>query len=260
MHMPQDSQPRKPPRFVPTLTERINVGEASSPASASVSVEKTGPANPSVAAAAISGAPREASPSLSARATQTVPSQRASLQEPDSNFAARMAALRDKQSTALNTSNWLIPSARRTARPSAPEHSPQMAGAHGGSRIRDTAQVAAGAVHAAGNEPMENSGDSQALAEAAAGAQAPRSEVLGEYTAPLMSAQQASELEEMLAHRVLQRVDIALEQQLHKAIAAVVQAHSASLLPKLRDEVENVVRRAVNEAVSVELASQSKQV
>lgn len=219
--MPPDSPPRKPPRFVPTLTERINVGAASSP--------------------------------------PFTPSDRASLQEPDGHFAARMAALRDKQSSALNTSDWLVFSERRTARSSVPEHSPKMVAAHGGSNTRENVQISAGAAHAAGDELMEKSGDSPARGEASAVTQAPDGEVLGEHSAPPMSAQQASEFEEMLAHRVLQRVDIALEQQLQKAIAAVVQAHFASLLPKLRDEVGNVVRRAVNEAVSVELASQSQQ-
>ncbi len=42
------------------------------------------------------------------------------------------------------------------------------------------------------------------------------------------------------------------------AIASVVQAHSASLLSHLRDEVEGAVRRAVIEAVSTELAARSK--
>lgn len=73
-----------------------------------------------------------------------------------------------------------------------------------------------------------------------------------------MSAEQATEFEEMLVHRVLQRVDVALDHRLRRAIATVVEEHSLSLLPKLRDEVEGVVRRAVNEAVADELASQSK--
>lgn len=60
--------------------------------------------------------------------------------------------------------------------------------------------------------------------------------------------------EEYVVHRVMQRVDVGLEQQLRDAIATVVQEQTRSLLPRLREEVESVVRHVVYEAVADELA------
>ncbi|MDP1142499.1 hypothetical protein, partial [Klebsiella pneumoniae] len=56
-------------------------------------------------------------------------------------------------------------------------------------------------------------------------------------------------------HRVMQRVDGILEQRLRDAIATVVQEQTRSVLPRLREEIESVVRHAVYEAVADELAS-----
>ncbi|EER60007.1 conserved hypothetical protein [Acidovorax delafieldii 2AN] len=57
-----------------------------------------------------------------------------------------------------------------------------------------------------------------------------------------------------MVHRVMQRVDVVLDQRLREAIALVVQEQTRSLLPRLREEVESVVRHAVYEAVADELA------
>lgn len=64
--------------------------------------------------------------------------------------------------------------------------------------------------------------------------------------------------EEYLVHRLMQRVDLILEQRLKEAIAQVVQEQTRSLLPRLREEVESVVRQSVYEAVESELAQQTK--
>lgn len=61
--------------------------------------------------------------------------------------------------------------------------------------------------------------------------------------------------EEMMVHRVMQRVDGVLEKRLREAIALVVQEQTRSILPRLREEVESVVRQSVYEAVADELAS-----
>ena len=61
--------------------------------------------------------------------------------------------------------------------------------------------------------------------------------------------------EEHLVHRVMQRVDVVLDQRLREAIATVVQEQTRSVLPRLREEIESVVRHAVYEAVADELAS-----
>ena len=64
-------------------------------------------------------------------------------------------------------------------------------------------------------------------------------------------------MEEYMVHRVMQRVDVVLDQRLREAIALVVQEQTRSLLPRLREEVESVVRHAVYEAVADELAGGS---
>ena len=64
--------------------------------------------------------------------------------------------------------------------------------------------------------------------------------------------------EEYVVHRVMQRVDVILEQRLREAIALVIQEQTRSIVPRLREEVESVVRQSVYEAVADELASTSK--
>ena len=64
-------------------------------------------------------------------------------------------------------------------------------------------------------------------------------------------------MEEYMVHRVMQRVDVVLDQRLRDAIATVVQEQTRSVLPRLREEIESVVRHAVYEAVADELASGS---
>jgi hypothetical protein len=60
--------------------------------------------------------------------------------------------------------------------------------------------------------------------------------------------------EEYIVHRVMQRVDVVLEKRLREAIAVVVLEQTRSVLPRLREEIESVVRHAVCEAVAEELA------
>ncbi|ART51759.1 hypothetical protein CBP34_08965 [Acidovorax carolinensis] len=62
-------------------------------------------------------------------------------------------------------------------------------------------------------------------------------------------------MEEYMVHRVMQRVDVLLDQRLREAIALVIQEQTRSVLPRLREEIESVVRHAVYEAVADELAS-----
>lgn len=61
-------------------------------------------------------------------------------------------------------------------------------------------------------------------------------------------------MEEYMVHRVMQRVDVVLDQRLREAIALVIQEQTRSVLPRLREEIESVVRHAVYEAVADELA------
>lgn len=63
--------------------------------------------------------------------------------------------------------------------------------------------------------------------------------------------------EEYVIHRVMQRVDVMLEKRLREAIATVIQEQTRSIVPRLREEVESVVRQSVYEAVADELAGSS---
>ncbi|ABM33723.1 hypothetical protein QRO08_13935 [Paracidovorax citrulli] len=76
-----------------------------------------------------------------------------------------------------------------------------------------------------------------------------------EPSVPPLTAADFSGIEEMVIHRIIQRVDVVLDQRLREAIATVVQEQTRSMVPRLREEVESVVRHAVYEAVADELAS-----
>ncbi len=64
----------------------------------------------------------------------------------------------------------------------------------------------------------------------------------------------ADAFEEYVVHRIMQRLDLVLEQRLGEAIARVTQEQTRTLVPRLREEVESVLRHAVNDAVAQELA------
>ncbi|WHZ11869.1 MAG: hypothetical protein OJF60_002308 [Burkholderiaceae bacterium] len=54
--------------------------------------------------------------------------------------------------------------------------------------------------------------------------------------------------------QVMERVDALIEQRLIDAVSALVQEHFKALEPRLREEIETVVRQAVSDAVVEELA------
>lgn len=60
-------------------------------------------------------------------------------------------------------------------------------------------------------------------------------------------------LQEELVHRVMQRIDLALERKLREAIAATVLEQTRSIAPLLREEIEAVVRETVTRAFADEL-------
>jgi hypothetical protein len=61
-------------------------------------------------------------------------------------------------------------------------------------------------------------------------------------------------LEEQLLHRVLQRVDFSLEERLSDTVAAAVQQQLDAMVPRLRGEIEAVLRALVIEAMAAELS------
>ena len=74
--------------------------------------------------------------------------------------------------------------------------------------------------------------------------------------APAMqiSEEDAFRLEEQLLHRVLQRVDLSLEERLTDTVSAAVQRQLDAMLPRLRSEIEGVLRAIVVEALAQELS------
>ena len=69
-----------------------------------------------------------------------------------------------------------------------------------------------------------------------------------------LSEEQALRLEEQLLHRVLQRIDLSLEERVSDAVSAAVQLHLDAMIPGLRKEIEGVLRALVSEALALELS------
>lgn len=97
-------------------------------------------------------------------------------------------------------------------------------------------------------------------AEAATPASTPPPPVVDPAEAvALPPAEQRSEaeivrLEEQLLHRVLQRVDLSLEERLSDTVSAAVQQQLDAMVPRLREEIEAVLRALVIEAMAAELS------
>ena len=73
--------------------------------------------------------------------------------------------------------------------------------------------------------------------------------------APLANAQAlglTAEMQQEIVMRVMQRLDVLLEQQLPKVVSRIVAEHMQSLGPRLWDEVAQVVERSVEQAVAQE--------
>lgn len=67
----------------------------------------------------------------------------------------------------------------------------------------------------------------------------------------------AAVLEDQIIHRVMQRVDLVLEQRLSAAMTQVTLSVTQALTPRMREEIESVVRTSVSEAIAHELPAQS---
>ncbi|MGJ7496220.1 hypothetical protein ACSFA8_14175 [Variovorax sp. RT4R15] len=69
-----------------------------------------------------------------------------------------------------------------------------------------------------------------------------------------LSDAEAFRFEEGLVHRVLQRVDLSLEARMTDTVSAAVQQQLDSMLPRLRAEIETILRELVVEALAHELS------
>ena len=186
--------PKTPPRFVPTLTEVVQVPDA------------------------------------------------ASLAPGATNPAARTTVLSPSQSAAL--AKTAPPSVRPAAMPQA---------------SAPAAAVRPVAPPLVAPPPVVSSQASRAVASPAqqrpSTFAAATSVGMPAVSAPVAARALPEGMEEYIVHRVMQRVDVVLDQRLREAIATVVQEQTRSVLPRLREEIESVVRHAVYEAVADELAS-----
>lgn len=62
----------------------------------------------------------------------------------------------------------------------------------------------------------------------------------------------ADDVAEQIAHRVLQRVDAVLAERLSEALRQVVEQHTRTLLPAVREEIVMAVHATVAEALADE--------
>jgi hypothetical protein len=54
--------------------------------------------------------------------------------------------------------------------------------------------------------------------------------------------------QELLVQRAMQRIDLVLEQRLHEAVEQLMLEYTNALMPRLREEIERVVRESVTQA------------
>lgn len=195
---PPPSPPRTPPRFVPTLTEVVQVG---------------------------GGAPAPQVPAAPARTTVMPAGGLPPFHSPAPVAATRAAAQPAGMAPPTVANKASLGGAAAMPRPAAPLPGPEQ------SRTQPVGRSIASPAGAAGAGISPDATPS----------------------APARSLPDG--MEEYVVHRIMQRVDVVLDQRLREAIATVVQEQTRSVLPRLREEIESVVRHAVYEAVADELAS-----
>jgi hypothetical protein len=102
--------------------------------------------------------------------------------------------------------------------------------------------------------PPEPAPGAEPVPEPAAAAVPEPSQAVALDPQALLSEAEAFRLEEQLLHRVLQRIDLSLEERLSDAVSAAVQQQLDSMIPRLRGEIETVLRALVSEALAQELS------
>ena len=81
-------------------------------------------------------------------------------------------------------------------------------------------------------------------------------EVVHSGPAPLSPTPGVSQ--DLLAQRVLQRVDLHLDRRLREELATVLLEQTSALVPLLRERLESVVREVVAEAVAEEMQARQR--
>ena len=65
----------------------------------------------------------------------------------------------------------------------------------------------------------------------------------------------SDEAQALMLRRVLQRTDLMIERRLHEAIEQLMLEHTQAMMPRLREEIELVVRESVVQAFEQESSS-----
>lgn len=58
--------------------------------------------------------------------------------------------------------------------------------------------------------------------------------------------------EEQLTKRIMQRLDVVLERRLREAVGKVILEHTQELVPRLREEIESLVKESIVQALAQE--------
>ena len=74
----------------------------------------------------------------------------------------------------------------------------------------------------------------------------------GPLVAPVKALAASADLQEQMVQRVLQRVDLVLERRLREVVGQLILEHTQGLKPRLREEIEAVVRQSVNQVFQSE--------
>lgn len=102
--------------------------------------------------------------------------------------------------------------------------------------------------------PVEAVQEAPPASEQTAAAAEPPASPVAQVAVPPQFEVEAFRFEEQLLHRVLQRIDLSLEERLTDAVSAAVQQQLDTMLPQLRTEIELVLRSLVVEALALELS------
>lgn len=72
---------------------------------------------------------------------------------------------------------------------------------------------------------------------------------------PAAAAALLAKTQKLMVQRVLQRTDLMIERRLHEAIEQLILAHTQAMMPRLREEIERVVRESATQTFEQECSS-----
>ncbi|MCZ8256439.1 MAG: hypothetical protein O9327_12340 [Polaromonas sp.] len=68
----------------------------------------------------------------------------------------------------------------------------------------------------------------------------------------------SADIQEQMVQSVLQRVDLVLERRLREVVGQLILEHTQNLTPRLREEIEVVVRQSVSQAFDSEAGAPNR--